>query len=109
MKSILVPVRYARKDVEEIDALVEEGYYTSRSEAIKDMSRLGKAEFLKQKALRAIEETFGSVRKDRGRSAAKLGRAARGSLWKDFLKKADGNERKALSMLVKQANLETHR
>ncbi len=109
MKSIVVPVRYAVKDVEEIDILVKEGYYTSRSEAVKDMSKLGKTELLRQRALKIIEETFGSVKRDRAKSAAKLGRAARKSLWKDFLKRADNNERKALGMLIKEANLETHR
>jgi len=109
MKSTVIHVRYARKDAEEIDRLVEEGYYSSRSEAVKDMSRLGKIELLRQRALKVIEETFGSVKRDRGRSAAKLGRAVRKSVWKDFLKKAGNDERKALSMLIKEADLETHR
>ena len=109
MKSIVVPVRYAVKDVEEIDILVAEGYYTSRSEAVKDMSKLGKTELLRQRALKVIEETFGSVKRDRTKSAVKLGRATRKSLWKEFLKRADNNERKALGMLIKEANLETHR
>jgi len=108
MKSAVIHVRYARKDVEEIDALVDEGYYTSRSEAVKDMSRLGKTALLRQRALKTIGETFGSVKRGKG-SAAKLGRAARKSVWKDFLKKADNDERKALNMLIKEANLETHR
>jgi Arc/MetJ-type ribon-helix-helix transcriptional regulator len=109
MKSAVIHVRYARKDVEEIDALVDKGYYTSRSEAVKDMSRLGKTELVRQRALKAIGESFGSVKRDRSKGAAKLGRAARKSLWKDFLKKAGNDERKALSMLIKEANLETHR
>jgi Arc/MetJ-type ribon-helix-helix transcriptional regulator len=109
MKSIVIPVRYSKKDVGEIDLLVKHGYYSSRSEAIKDMSRLGKAELLRQRVLRTIQETFGSVKRDKEKSAAKLGREARNALWQDFFKKAKGDEKKALDMLLEEINLETHR
>ena len=41
MRNIIVSTQLAPREVEEIDRLVEEGYYLSRSEAVRSLVRMG--------------------------------------------------------------------
>ena len=104
MRGGVVHVRFAHADLREIDRLVANGFYSSRSEAIKDFTRLGKEAFLDRQFKRALLASRGALKSRK--SAVRLVREARDEIWEERLKKAGGSEAKALKALAKSFNQE---
>lgn len=83
---VLPPIKIGRKFVEDLDKLVEEGYYRSRSEAVRDaVKRL----VLEMKRIMAIDEAVTGTRE------------IRKELWDRALKAADGDRVRAMYLYGK--------
>lgn len=108
-KSFLVNVRLSKREISQVDSLVSRGVFKSRSDALRETSGLGLAEMQKRLAIEELNRLFGSMKNADSLSAAEAGRQARDALWKDYLKKAGGDEEKALEMLALDSNKATAR
>ena len=92
-ESTVIPIRHTRESIEQIDLLVKAGLYKNRSEALRDAAR------------RLILQHYGILRDLKTeKSSVQLVREIRSKMWKDAMKKAKGNERKAAEMIIKEAN-----
>lgn len=104
MSSVIVPVRFPKKDVAYFDLKVKQGYFVSRGDAIKSYTRKGIDGELWaawQNFLKAGEKV-----KDKypGKTSVEIAREARKELWQEYLDKANGDEEKAAKMLANVTN-----
>jgi Arc/MetJ-type ribon-helix-helix transcriptional regulator len=104
MNSVIVPVRFPKKDVQYFDRMVKQGYYVSRGDAIKTLTQKSIDSDLWQawqKFLKAGEKV-----KDKypGKTSVEIAREARNELWQEYLDKANGDEEKAATLLMNESN-----
>ena len=103
-KSFLVNVRLSRREVSQFDSLVSRGVYKSRSDALRGTSELGLGELQKKLAIEELNCILAKSRIAEDEPSDVAGRKARNALWADYLKKAGGDEDKALEMLAFDSN-----
>jgi metal-responsive CopG/Arc/MetJ family transcriptional regulator len=104
MNSVIVPVRFPKKDVAYFDRMVKKGYFVSRGDAIKTYAHKGIDGELWaawQNFLKAGEKV-----KDKypGKTSVEIAREARQELWQEYLDRANGDEEKAATMLMDLAD-----
>lgn len=104
MKSLVIPVRYSEKDVEDFDGLVKDGVFTSRSQAIKASSQLGVSQIQTRRALTAISCYLSFPEKDRKTPSEKIARKIRKELLEEAMHETSGDESKALDLIGERAN-----
>lgn len=93
MKTKVIHARVPAKLEKGLERLVEEGYYTSVSDAVRD-------------AARRVVMSHRGILKDKypGASSVELLKESWKETWSEALKKADGNEEKAAQMIIEKAN-----
>lgn len=92
MATAVVHTRLPQKIEAGLGMLVQDGYYSSTADALRDGAR------------RLIEAHYGLLKGVAGANSIESANTAKEKIWKSALKKANGNKRAAAGIVIREAN-----